>query len=171
MYGITYSPLPIPCSLRGCAQSDTPPETLIETLAILSILITRFPAYLANVEPQPVPTLTPLLTHSRPAVRKRAITTLAQFLPHAQPQDTATLLSAVVLPGLAPAANIDKQRTVVQLVAAVARHSPHQIAPTLGDIVPSLLKDVQRDDDELVESCLQVSISYLMVEQILTHVH
>ncbi|RDX51535.1 TIP120-domain-containing protein [Lentinus brumalis] len=144
-----------PKLLAQAANSDTPPETLIETLAILSILITRFPAYLANVEPQPVPTLTPLLAHSRPAVRKRAITTLAQFLPHAQPQDTAALLKTVVLPGLAPSASIDKQRTVVQLVAAVARHSPHQIAPTLGEIVPSLLKDVQRDDEELVESCLQ----------------
>ncbi|RPD59457.1 TIP120-domain-containing protein [Lentinus tigrinus ALCF2SS1-6] len=144
-----------PKLLAQAANPDTPPETLIETLAILSILITRFPAYLANVEPQPVPTLTPLLTHSRPAVRKRAITTLAQFLPHAQPQDTGTLLNAVVLPGLAPSASIDKQRTVVQLVAAIARHSPHQIAPTVGDIIPSLLKDVQREDEELVESCLQ----------------
>lgn len=161
MYDPVLSSSTFTVSSETLAQSDTPPETLIETLAILSILITRFPAYLANVEPQPVPTLTPLLAHSRPAVRKRAITTLAQFLPHAQPQDTAALLKTVVLPGLAPSASIDKQRTVVQLVAAVARHSPHQIAPTLGEIVPSLLKDVQRDDEELVESCLQVRLSLI----------
>ena len=137
-------------------QSTTPPETLIETLAIFSILITRFPAYLTNVEPQPVPVLTPVLDHPRPAVRKRAITTLAQFLPHSQPQLFATLLSTNILPGLAPNASIEKQRTVVQLVAAVARHSPHQIAPALNDITPSIIKDSQRDDEELRESCLQV---------------
>ena len=143
--------------IRYIAQSDTPPETLIETLAILSILITRFPAYLSNVEPQPVTVLTPVLNHPRPAVRKRAITTLAQFLPHAQPQEFSTLLSSIIVPGLAPSANIEKQRTVVQLVAAIARHSPHQIAPTLANIVPNILKDSQRDDEELRESSLQVS--------------
>ena len=139
-----------------CLQLDTPPETLIETLAILSILVTRFPAYLSNVEPQPVTVLTPVLNHSRPAVRKRAITTLAQFLPHAQPQEFSTLLSSILVPGLAPSANIEKQRTVVQLVAAIARHSPHLIASTLGDVTQSILKDSQRDDEELRESCLQV---------------
>lgn len=138
-------------------QTETPPETLIETLAILSILITRFPAYLANVEPQPVPVLTPILNHPRPAVRKRAITTLAQFMPHSQPQDFAALLSSTIVPGLAPSAKLDTQRTVVQLVAAIARHSPHQIAPSLSDIIPNILKDSQRDDEELRESCLQVS--------------
>ncbi|TBU30790.1 TIP120-domain-containing protein [Dichomitus squalens] len=144
-----------PKLLGQVANSDTPPETLIETLAILSILITRFPAYLSNVEPPPVTVLTPVLNHSRPAVRKRAITTLAQFLPHAQPQEFSTLLSSIIIPGLAPSANVEKQRTVVQLVAAIARHSPHQIAPTLSDIIPNILKDSQRDDEELRESSLQ----------------
>lgn len=128
----------------------------METLAILSILITRFPGYLAFVEPAPVPTLTPILNHSRPAVRKRAITTLAQYLPYSQPQDFSELLNSNILPGLAPSANIEKQRTVIQLVAAIARHSPGQIAPTLNQIIPSIVKDSQRDDEELRESSLQV---------------
>ena len=128
----------------------------METLSILSILITRFPGYLADVEPQPVPVITPILNHPRPAVRKRAITTLAQFLPHAPPQLFATLLSSNVLPGLAPNANVEKQRTVIQLVSAVARHSPHQIAPSLSQITPNIIKDSQREDEELRESCLQV---------------
>ena len=137
----------------------------METLSILSILITRFPGYLANVEPAPVPVLTPILNHPRPAVRKRAITTLAQFLPYAQPQNFATLLNTIILPGLAPSANIEKQRTVVQLVAAVARHSPAQIAPSLVDIAPSILKDSQRDDEELRESCLQVAGPFSVLDR------
>ena len=43
----------------------------------------------------------------------------------------------------------------MQLVAAVARHSPGQIAPALGDIVPLVLKAIQRDDEELREGALQ----------------
>ena len=61
-------------------QTSTPPESLIETLAILSILVTRFPAYVSNpeIQPQPLAVLTPLLGHARPAVRKRAIVTLCE---------------------------------------------------------------------------------------------
>ncbi|KAH9939018.1 ARM repeat-containing protein [Epithele typhae] len=151
-----------PKLLHQVANSATPPETLIETLSILSILITRFPQYLANVEPQPVSVLTPILDHARPAVRKRAITTLAQFLPHSQPRLFASLLTGVISPGLASNADLGKQRTVVQLVAAVARHSPQQIAPALGDVAPSIIKDSQRDDEELRESCLQALEAFVL---------
>ena len=48
----------------------------------------------------------------------------------------------------------------MQLVAAVARHSPLQIAPVLGQVVPGILKAVQRDDDELREGGLQVSMPF-----------
>lgn len=53
-------------------------------------------------------------------------------------------------------ASIDKQRMTVHLIAAVVRQSAGQIAGVLGDIVPGILKAVQRDDDELREGCLQV---------------
>lgn len=62
-------------------QPNTPPETLIETLSILSILITRFPVHVSSpdIKPQPLSVLTPLLSHPRPAVRKRAIVTLGMW--------------------------------------------------------------------------------------------
>lgn len=155
--GIFQISVPL-CILIFVVQSDTPPEALIETLSILSILITRFPVYLADpdLKPPPLSVLTPLLAHPRPAVRKRAIVTLAQFLPVSQAQLFADLLTSTIVPGLAPSATVDQQRTVVQLVAAVARHAPHQIAPVLCDIIPPVLKAAQRDDEELQESTLQV---------------
>ncbi|CDO71748.1 hypothetical protein BN946_scf184920.g32 [Trametes cinnabarina] len=144
-----------PKLLAQLQNTNTPPETLIETLSILSILISRFPGYLSNLDIQPIQVLTPLLSHPRPAVRKRAIATLAQFLPYSQPQQFNELLITFISPGLAPTSNLEKQRTVVQLVAAVARHSPNQIAPALSDIASRIIKDSQRDDEELRESCLQ----------------
>ena len=101
--------------------------------------------------------LTPLLSHSRVAVRKRAITTLAQFLPVAQPQQFVDLLRTIIFPNLSPSAGVDKQRTTIQLVASVARHSPHQVAPVLHELVPSIIKSVSKEDEELRESGLQVS--------------
>lgn len=130
----------------------------METLYILSILIIRFPLHLAgdNFNPQPLTVLAPLLSHPRPVVRKRAIITLSQFIPISQPELFSNLLNSSVFPFLDPSANLEKQRTTVHLVAAVARHSPLQIAPVLNQIVPGILKAVQRDDEELREGGLQV---------------
>ncbi|TFK71706.1 TIP120-domain-containing protein [Pluteus cervinus] len=146
-----------PKLLGQISNPNTPSEALVETLAILSILISRFPNHLSStaLDPQPLAVLPPLLTHARPVVRKRAIITLAQFIPISQPVLFSELLKNHVFPYLAPSINLEKQRTTVQLVAAVARHSPSQIAPVLGDIVPGILKAVQRDDDELREGSLQ----------------
>lgn len=64
------------------------------------------------------------------------------------------------MPNLAQSANVDKQMTTVQLVAAIARSSPQQIAPSLPEIVPGILKATQRDNDELREASLQVRSSF-----------
>lgn len=69
------------------------------------------------------------------------------------------LLSSEMMPNLAPTANVEKQMTMVQLVAAIARSSPQRIAPSLPEIVPGLLKATQRDNDDLREASLQVRIS------------
>ncbi|KAF9261953.1 TIP120-domain-containing protein [Marasmius fiardii PR-910] len=146
-----------PKLLGQVEKSDTPPEALVETLSILSILISRFPQHLssATFSPPPLVVLAPLLSHPRPVVRKRAIVTLSQFIPISQPGLFEELLKSSVLPHLATNANVEKQRTTVQLIAAVARHSPTQIIGSLGEIVPPITKAVQRDDDELREGCLQ----------------
>lgn len=146
-----------PKLLTQLSNSSVPPETLIETLSILSILITRFPVFLAdpNLQPAPLSVLTPLLSHSRPAVRKRAITTVAQFLPVSQPEVFSSLLRSEILPSLGPGNSEEKQKTIVQLVAAIARHSPQHIALYLNDIVGGIIKAVTKTDEELRESCLQ----------------
>ncbi|KAI3602368.1 cullin-associated nedd8-dissociated protein 1 [Moniliophthora roreri] len=153
-----------PKLLEQAANTNTPPEALVETLSILSILITRFPLRLSSTElnPPPLTVLAPLLSHPRPVVRKRAIVTISQFIPITAPELFADLLQKHVFPNLAPNANIEKQRTTVQLVAAVAKNSPTHISPSLNDIVPHILKAAQRDDDELREGCLQALEALLL---------
>jgi cullin-associated NEDD8-dissociated protein 1 len=122
----------------------------------LSILINRFPAMLSSLplDPQPFSVIAPLLSHSRPAVRKRAITTLAQFVPISNPELFTSLLQSDMLPSIA-SGNVEKQLTTIQLVAAVARQSPAQIAPVLSQIVPGVLKALLKDNEDLRESALQ----------------
>ena len=126
-------------------------------MAILSILISRFPNHIStsNYDPPPLLVLAPLLAHQRPVVRKRTIVTLSQFIPISPPALFTNLLKSNILHDLVPAAGLDKQRTTVQLIAAVARHSPSQIAPFLDQIVPHILQAVDKDDDELREVSLQ----------------
>ncbi|OAX40483.1 TIP120-domain-containing protein [Rhizopogon vinicolor AM-OR11-026] len=146
-----------PKLLQQVTNTETPPETLIETLSTLSILITRFPAHVSDpsLTPHPLPAIAPLLSHSRPAVRKRAILTLSQYVPVAPRELVNDLLQNHILPILAPSANIEKQRTTVHLVAAIIRQSPQQLASVYNDIIPGIVTAVQRDDDELREGCLQ----------------
>ncbi|KAG6884973.1 hypothetical protein C0992_005551, partial [Termitomyces sp. T32_za158] len=153
-----------PKLLGQIRNPNTPPEALVETLSILSILISRFPVLLAGTafDPPPLPVLAPLLSHGRPVVRKRAITTLSQYVPISHPELFHEVLKTNVFPHLDDSANVEKQRTTVQLVAAVARHSPAQIAPVLGQVVPGILKAVQKDDDELREGSLQALETILL---------
>ncbi|PPQ98061.1 hypothetical protein CVT26_003287 [Gymnopilus dilepis] len=144
--------------LLGQIQNpSTPPEALVETLSILSILISRFPNHIASVNyaQPPLRVLAPLLSHPRPVVRKRAIITISQFIPISQPALFAELLKSDVFPNLTSLASLGKQRTTVQLVAAVARNSPAQIAPLLNQIVPGILQAVDKSDDDLREGALQ----------------
>ncbi|KAI0271714.1 TIP120-domain-containing protein [Gloeopeniophorella convolvens] len=153
-----------PKLLAQLATPGIPPDTLIETLSILSILVTHFPTYVSSLtlSPSPIQTITPLLTHSRPAVRKRAIVTLSQFVPLSAPELSEKLLSAEVSPNLEPSAPLEKQRTTVNLVAAIARASPQRLASGLGAIIPGTLKAVDSEDEELREGALQALESIVL---------
>jgi len=79
----------------------------------------------------------------------------AQFLPFTPAESFPQIVQTVLVPGLAPSANLDQQRTIVQLVGGVGRYSPQKIAPVLADLVPGVLNACNRDDAELRESALQ----------------
>lgn len=153
-----------PKLLEQLAKTDNPPETSVEALSILTILVSRFPTHLSthakNLNVLQI--LTPLLTHPRPVVRKRAIVTISQFVPLSEPAQFEALFSGGIAPNLAASAGADKKRTTVQLVAAVTRQAPALITPHLDTVVPGILSAVQNEDDELRESCLQALESLLL---------
>lgn len=145
-----------PKLLAQLQKPNTPPETVIETLSILTILVGRFPSYLADIQPSPVITFIPLLTHTRPAVRKRAVLALAQFLPSTSSEAFSSLVTSTVQPALAPNAQLEHQRTIVQLIGAIARYAPQQLTPFLNVVVPAVLSLASRDDADSREGILQV---------------
>ncbi|KAF8761649.1 TATA-binding protein interacting (TIP20) [Rhizoctonia solani] len=70
---------------------------------------------------------------------------------HTLQSELQQFISSTVLPGLQPSAPLEKQRTTIHLVAAVARH----LASSLNEVVPSVLKGVNKEDEELREAGLQ----------------
>jgi hypothetical protein len=80
------------------------------------------------------------------------------------------MLKTEILPNLSPAAPNDKQKTIVQLVSSVARLSTQQISPVVGQITPAIVQSLQKEDEELRESCLQVQ-SFLYRRWIRLRVH
>ena len=95
-------------------------------------------------------------------MRKRAIVTLSHFVPLSAPELSGQLLSTVVIPNLQTSAPIEKQRTTVNLVAAIVRASPQRLASGLGAIVPGIQRVVDQDDEELREGALQVNFSLIL---------
>ncbi|KAF8303097.1 TIP120-domain-containing protein [Clavulina sp. PMI_390] len=135
-------------------QPSTPPETVIEMLAILSILLSRFPVYLADVKPAPATTITPLLDHARIAVRKRAAVVLAQSLTVSNQSTFDDMVAHTLQPALS-SSSLPSQRTAVLLLGAMGRFSPTQVGAILPSVLPTVLSLVDRDDEELRENCLQ----------------
>jgi cullin-associated NEDD8-dissociated protein 1 len=74
------------------------------------------------------------------------------------------LLEGSIRPGLA-SGNVEEQRTIVQLIAAVARHSPHKIDSVLGVVAPGILEAAAKEDDELREYALQVGSAVISAER------
>ncbi|GJJ09394.1 hypothetical protein Clacol_003616 [Clathrus columnatus] len=136
---------------------STPPETHLEALSILSILVTRFPAHMTvlNPKPHPVQVIIPLLEHNRSAVRKKAISTLALFLPSAPPEVVDSLLRNVIMSSLNSSSATMMQRSSIQLVAAITRVSPQLISAVLSDMIPGILRGTSKEDDEERENSLQ----------------
>lgn len=128
-------------------------------LSILSILLSRFPVYLADVHPSPVTTIIPLLKHPRIAVRKRSAVVLAQSLPAASQAIFDDLITGTVEPTLRTGASVHEQRTIVLLLGAMARYAPSQVANVIPENVPAVLYLADVEDEELRENCLQVKPS------------
>ncbi|KAH8825088.1 armadillo-type protein [Flagelloscypha sp. PMI_526] len=146
----------VPRLLEQVKNSEkTPPETLVETLSVLSILIQRFSGTLA-ANPPALTVLAPLLSSPRPVVRKRAILTISHLVVISPPAPVSQLVKEQILPFLSTSAPLEKQRTTVSLVAGIARLAPSALSAHVSSIVPGVLALAKSDkeDEELREGSL-----------------
>lgn len=151
-----------PRLLKQLQNPSTPPEAILEGLSILAILNTRAPDEITRLDPQPVAVFTQLLKHNRVAVRKRAIVTIAQFIPGSAPNVFNAVLKDYIMPSWGGSVPLDRRVTAVQLVGAIARTAPQKLGPVVGELLPGIFSAISKDDPELKESCLQTLESLVL---------
>ena len=140
-------------------------ELLVDSLDLVSDILSRFGASTVrsntHLQQSILKATTPLLSHGRPAVRKRAVAALATLIPTTTSAASSSnvfdsLISTTILPTLQASTGDDDQfRTSVSLVAALARSAPTQIGPRVGELVPLVLAGANKEDDEAKEGVLQ----------------
>ncbi|CAO1614254.1 unnamed protein product [Sympodiomycopsis kandeliae] len=145
-----------PKLLTQVSDPSSSQELIIDSLDILAEIFERFSAYtLDNAQLQKIgtETLVSMLSHSRPAVRKRAMSALSILASHSA-SETFTQLSAKISSALS-SSNTELLKINIQLVGALARSCPRRLGRRLPDFVPRLVDAFKQDDDELREHCFQ----------------
>eukprot|EP00842_Homolaphlyctis_polyrhiza_P001883 jgi/Hompol1/2696/HPOL_003002-RA len=135
----------------------------LDVIDILSEIFMRFGNFLNDsaegkaLQPTVLQTLVPLLDHSRAAVRKRAITCISFFVPHAKDDLFAGLVNKLIadISSKAEAGDFEKLPSLISCTAALARHSPARFAPFLKELLPLIIEYAELEDDDLREQCLQ----------------
>ncbi|CAG8730030.1 22633_t:CDS:10, partial [Gigaspora rosea] len=132
-------------------------EVQMDTLDILSELLARFGSSVGNnvaSQKRIQNVLVPLLSHSRPAFRKRTTVALGNLVTHT-PDELFNDLVQKLLAEFERAQNQkDNLKTLIQCVGTLS-------APRLGKYLPQFLPlvfvNININDDELRENCLQVT--------------
>ncbi|CAD6892675.1 unnamed protein product [Tilletia controversa] len=146
----------VPKLLAYVRDANSSQELIIDSLDIISEIISRFPNHFAsnaNLQVQILQSSLPYLRHSRPAVRKRALAVLGALGPNCA-SEVFTQLAKDVSDDLDhPSPEVN--RTVIQLINTLARTSPRRLGRRLPQFMPRIISKAGIDDDELREVVLQ----------------
>ncbi|KAF0545102.1 TATA-binding protein interacting [Gigaspora margarita] len=140
-------------------------EVQMDTLDILSELLARFGSSVGNnvaSQKRIQNVLVPLLSHSRPAFRKRTTIALGNLVTHT-PDELFNELVQKLLAEFERAQNQkDNLKTLVQCVGTLSRSSAPRLGKYLPQFLPLVFDNININDDELRENCLQALESFVL---------
>ncbi|GAA5863674.1 hypothetical protein JCM3774_001210 [Rhodotorula dairenensis] len=156
--------------VKQLGDTSSSAELLVDSLDLISDILSRFESTVrsnTHLQQSILKATTPLLSHGRPAVRKRAVSALATLVPTTASTSASvfdTLVSNTILPSLQSGntSTDDQFRTSVSLVSALARSAPSQIGPKVAELVPLVLAGASKDDDEAKEGVLQCLEAFVL---------
>lgn len=133
----------------------------LEALDILSDLLSRFGNKLGKFYISIQKSLVPLLESERSAVRKRAITALANLLACCELELFNETIDLLVQKLSQSTKDLSLLQTYIQSLAAVSRLCGQRFGLHLEKIMPIIVNLCERQDDELKEYCIQVFDAFL----------
>ncbi|GAA5975297.1 hypothetical protein JCM5350_006418 [Sporobolomyces pararoseus] len=141
----------VPEVLNQVTNASSSAELLIDSMDLLSDIVTRFDSTirgLPQTQSKILKASVPLLSHSRAAVRKRAVGTIATLIPTTSSSSSQLfpkLLSETLLPALksnGSSTSPDQLLTSISLISSVARTSPSQLGPHISTLIPLILEAI-----------------------------
>ncbi|KAF9934606.1 Cullin-associated NEDD8-dissociated protein 1 [Linnemannia zychae] len=154
----------VPRLLTQLENPNSSYDAQMDSLDILSEVLLRFGNIFATIglQKQTANTLFTLLSHSRPALRKRATTAIGHLVAH-MPDDIFEELLKKILHGLETSKNSpDRLRTYIQVTGTISRSNAPRFGKFLSGVAPSVIKYTDLDDDELRESALQALEAFVL---------
>ncbi|GAA5906905.1 uncharacterized protein JCM6883_005725 [Sporobolomyces salmoneus] len=148
--------------LKQVTNSSSSAELLIDSLDLLSDIVTRFESTvrgLPHLQTKILQASVPLLGHSRAAVRKRSVGTIATLIPTTSSSSSLfpTLLSDTLLPSLESSnSSPDQLLTSISLISSVARTSPSQLGPHISTLIPLILSAISSSRFEGEETEIEI---------------
>ncbi|KAM7353038.1 cullin-associated and neddylation-dissociated 1 isoform 1-T1 [Cochliomyia hominivorax] len=133
----------------------------LESLDILSDLLSRFGEFLVPFHNTILKALVPQLSSSRQAVRKRTIVALSHLLTLATTNAYNDVIEHL-LDGLENPQNQGNIRTYIQCLASICRQAGHRLCKHIDRAMVLLKQYSQQDDDELQEFCLQACEAFVI---------
>ncbi|SGY91656.1 BQ5605_C038g11689 [Microbotryum silenes-dioicae] len=141
--------------LQNTASSS---ELLLDSLELLSDILSRFESSvrnLSNIQNASLKATVPLLKHSRPALRKRAVATLSTLVSTTNDFIVFDSLVNSTITKALHTSDTESLKTSVLLVGSLARAAPSKMGRKASNLVPLVLATLDHDDDDLRESALQ----------------
>ncbi|CAG8443165.1 10301_t:CDS:10 [Ambispora gerdemannii] len=156
----------IPRLLSSLETKSATYEVQMDTLDSLSEILARFGTLVANnpdTQKRIQDVLVPLLSHPRPAFRKRTTVALGNLVAHTQDELFNDLVKKLLTEFNKSSNQHDKLKTLIQCVGTLSRSSAPRLGKYLPQFLPLVINNVHVNDDELRENCLQHSLFNILI--------
>ncbi|CAO3683491.1 unnamed protein product [Umbelopsis vinacea] len=155
----------IPRLLHQLENPDSSYEVYMDSLDTLSEVLARFGTLIsADQQLQIQNVLLPLLSHPRPAVRKRTTVTIGHLVAHISEQQFESLVKFLLEKFGQSQISSDRLRTLVQTTGVLSRYSATRLGAHIPQFLPIIITHASSEnaDDELREICFQSLESFVI---------
>ncbi|KAG0233459.1 Cullin-associated NEDD8-dissociated protein 1 [Actinomortierella wolfii] len=145
-------------------ENDLGYEAQMDAVDILSDVLFRFGDLLSqsNLQKQTADVLFKLLSHPRPALRKRSTLAIGNLVSHV-PDDIFEELMKKLHAELENKKNShERLRTYIQCAGTVSRSNAPRFGKYIGQFAPLIIRHTDLDDDELRENAIQALESFVL---------